>query len=133
MSMVVIGAEHKYAKAIVKYSKALELSPTNVKLLANRAFAHLKLENYGSAVEDSSKAIELDATFIKVFNFFPLSPTHTCRYPLLIHSIHHVSPSRLTTGEAHHTLPWASSVRRSETFARCVVATFNLKQHCTSW
>ena len=60
-------AEHKYAKAVVVYSKALELAPTNVKLLSNRAFAHLKLENYGSAVEDSSKAIDLDPTFIKVF------------------------------------------------------------------
>jgi Flp pilus assembly protein TadD len=35
-------AEHKYAKAVVVYSKALELAPTNVKLLSNRAFAHLR-------------------------------------------------------------------------------------------
>ena len=70
-------AEHKYAKAVVVYSKAIELAPTNVKLLSNRAFAHLKLENYGSAVEDSSKAIDLDPAFIKVcmtppsFSFSP--------------------------------------------------------------
>jgi len=59
--------EHKYAKAVVTYSKALELTPANAILLANRAFAHLKLENYGSAIEDSSKAIELDASYIKAY------------------------------------------------------------------
>jgi serine/threonine-protein phosphatase 5 len=50
----------------VTYSKALELSPSNAILLANRAFAHLKLENYGSSVEDSSKAIDVDSHYIKV-------------------------------------------------------------------
>ena len=59
-------AEHKYATAVVTYSKALELSPANAVLLSNRAFAHLKLENYGSAVEDSSKAIVIDPKYIKV-------------------------------------------------------------------
>ena len=74
-------AEHKYAKAVVVYSKSLDLSPTNVKVLSNRAFAHLKLENYGSAVEDSSKAIELDPAFIKVRHrpklFVPHARTRT--------------------------------------------------------
>lgn len=30
------------------------------------AAAHIKLESYGSAIEDATKAIELDPTYVKV-------------------------------------------------------------------
>lgn len=33
----------------------------------NRAFAHLKLENYGYAIQDAEAALELDQTFIKAY------------------------------------------------------------------
>lgn len=33
---------------------------------ANRAFAHTKLEEYGSAISDATKAIELDPRYSKV-------------------------------------------------------------------
>eukprot|EP00982_Pelagococcus_subviridis_P015959 31440-Pelagococcus_subviridis.AAC.19 len=52
--------QRKYAKAVVAYSKALQVSPTSAVLLANRALAHLHLENYASAFDDSSLAIRLD-------------------------------------------------------------------------
>ena len=52
--------DSKYAKAVEAYSRALEVSPNNAILLSNRAFAHVRLENYGSAIEDASKAIESD-------------------------------------------------------------------------
>lgn len=32
---------------------------------ANRAFAHIKLENYGFAIEDSTKAVNKDPTYPK--------------------------------------------------------------------
>ena len=35
-------------------------------LYSNRSFAHLRLEEYGSAVADASKAIELDPRYVKV-------------------------------------------------------------------
>ena len=35
-------------------------------LLANRAFAHIKLENYGSALEDSTVAIQYSPNYAKV-------------------------------------------------------------------
>jgi serine/threonine-protein phosphatase 5 len=34
-------------------------------ILCNRAFAHIKLEEYGSAVEDAGTAIELDPAYVK--------------------------------------------------------------------
>ena len=48
------------------YSKALQVSPTSAVLLANRALAHLHLENYASAFDDSSLAIRLDPGYVKV-------------------------------------------------------------------
>jgi len=45
------------------------LSPAATKLLiicnSNRANCHLKLENFGSAISDTTKCVELDSTFVK--------------------------------------------------------------------
>ena len=48
------------------YSKAIDLNPTSAVYFANRAFAHIKLENYGAAVADATSAINLDPKYIKV-------------------------------------------------------------------
>lgn len=81
--------ERNYVKALAAYTEAIDLSesegsteddlecldsmdgvtpPTNPSLqiyFANRAFCHIKLENYGSAIVDSTKAIEAKEDFPK--------------------------------------------------------------------
>lgn len=57
--------EHHFAHAVELYSRAIEVTPGNAILWANRAFAHTKLEEYALAVTDASKAVELDPTYIK--------------------------------------------------------------------
>lgn len=54
-------------KAIELYTEAIDLYPDDHTYHANRAFAHIKLENFGSAIMDASTAIDLDPTFIKGF------------------------------------------------------------------
>ena len=49
----------KYEEAIALYTQAIDVHPTSV-LFANRAFANIKLENYGAALLDSDEAITLD-------------------------------------------------------------------------
>lgn len=39
--------ENHFVDAIDFYSKAIDLNPRNHILFANRAFCHIKLENYG--------------------------------------------------------------------------------------
>ncbi|KAJ3693881.1 hypothetical protein LUZ60_009361 [Juncus effusus] len=56
---------NKFAQAIELYSEAIELNESNAVYWANRAFAHTKLEEYGSAVLDATKAIELDPKYSK--------------------------------------------------------------------
>eukprot|EP00736_Rhodelphis_marinus_P009063 Rmarinus@m.1969 len=58
--------QNKINLACDQYSQAIELCPTAA-LYSNRAFCHIKLELYGAALEDASKAIELDPAFIKAY------------------------------------------------------------------
>lgn len=56
---------NKFSQAIDLYSQAIELNSSNAVYWANRAFAHTKLEEYGSAVQDATKAIEVDPKYTK--------------------------------------------------------------------
>lgn len=57
---------HKYSQAIDLYTQAIEINSKNAVYWANRAFAHIKLEEYGSAIQDASTAIEVDPKYSKV-------------------------------------------------------------------
>ena len=65
MFLTLYSAEHKYAQAIELYTQAIDLNNQNAIYWANRAFAHTKLEEYGSAVQDASEAIEIDPKYSK--------------------------------------------------------------------
>ena len=54
-------------QAIELYSKAIELNPTNAVYYANRSISHLRLENYGYALADASRAIETDKSYLKAY------------------------------------------------------------------
>lgn len=47
----------KYAKAAEKYSEAIALHPTAI-FYSNRAQALIKLESYGSAIQDANEALK---------------------------------------------------------------------------
>ncbi|KAK6157520.1 hypothetical protein DH2020_011768 [Rehmannia glutinosa] len=56
---------HKYSQAIDLYTQAIEANEDNAVYWANRAFAHTKLEEYGSAIQDATRAIEIDPKYSK--------------------------------------------------------------------
>ncbi|XP_078429248.1 protein phosphatase 5.2 [Wolffia australiana] len=56
---------HKFFQAVDLYSQAIELNGLNAVYWANRAFAHSKLEEYGSAIQDATKAIDIDPKYSK--------------------------------------------------------------------
>ena len=62
-------AEHQFAEAVEGYTRAIELTPSNAVYYANRAAAHIHLENFGCALSDASRAIELDPKYTKVSTF----------------------------------------------------------------
>ena len=57
--------EHLYSQALSFYSDALKLKNDPI-ILCNRALVHLKCENFGSALADSSAAIVLNPQNAKV-------------------------------------------------------------------
>ncbi|KAM7465095.1 hypothetical protein LguiB_012657 [Lonicera macranthoides] len=59
------GRSHKYSQAINLYTQAIEVYNENAVYWANHSFTHTKLEEYGSAVEDASRAVEIDPDYSK--------------------------------------------------------------------
>ncbi|KAI3419587.1 uncharacterized protein J3R85_013095 [Psidium guajava] len=53
--------------AVDLYSQAIELSPNNAELFADRAQANLKLRNFTEAVADANKAIQIDPNLSKAY------------------------------------------------------------------
>ncbi|WBW74576.1 serine/threonine protein phosphatase with TPR repeat [Schizosaccharomyces osmophilus] len=54
-------------KAVELYSEAIKLDSQNAILYSNRSFAYFKLEDYGLAIIDATKAIEIDPNFAKAY------------------------------------------------------------------
>ncbi|KAL6450639.1 PPT1 Serine/threonine-protein phosphatase T [Candida maltosa Xu316] len=59
--------DHKFDEAIQAYTDAIELDPNNAIFYSNRAQVHIKLENYGFAIQDCDKAIAIDPNFLKAY------------------------------------------------------------------
>ncbi|KAJ0488125.1 putative protein-serine/threonine phosphatase [Helianthus annuus] len=59
---------NKFSQAIDLYTKAIELNGQNYVYWANRAFSHTKLEEYGSAIQDASRAIDIDPKYSKGYS-----------------------------------------------------------------
>lgn len=60
-------AEKHYLKAIDGYNRAIELNPLNHIYWSNRAFAHIRIEEFGAAIQDATEAIELDPRYAKAY------------------------------------------------------------------
>jgi len=57
--------KHNYMEAIFLYTQAIELNPTNAIYYSNRSICRTKVENFGLALTDAEKAIELDPEYVK--------------------------------------------------------------------
>jgi len=53
--------------AVNGYSKAIEHDANNPVYWSNRAFAHIRLDEFGAAIGDSTRAIELDRQYAKAY------------------------------------------------------------------
>ncbi|XP_055349067.1 serine/threonine-protein phosphatase 5-like [Paramacrobiotus metropolitanus] len=54
-----------YEQAVELYSQAIDWNPSVAAYYANRSFAYLRFELFGSALEDASKAVKLDPKYLK--------------------------------------------------------------------
>ncbi|RJE22608.1 serine threonine-protein phosphatase [Aspergillus sclerotialis] len=60
-------AEHEWPTAVEFYTQAIAKYDHEPSFFSNRAQAHIKLESYGFAVADATKALELDSSYIKAY------------------------------------------------------------------
>ncbi|VDQ10923.1 unnamed protein product [Trichobilharzia regenti] len=60
----------EYDKAIDAYTKAIEIQESAV-YLSNRSLAYLRIECFGYALDDASRAIALDSSYVKVIRVAP--------------------------------------------------------------
>lgn len=62
--------DNKLVQAVDSFTKAIDLKVETTKnaiYLSNRAFIQIKLENFGLALADANKAIEIDKTYAKAY------------------------------------------------------------------
>lgn len=109
----------KFQAAIDFYSQALEIEPSAV-LYCNRSFAHLKLENYGSAESDASAAIELEANFIK--GYFRRGSAHYAmgKYSLAVKDIKAVVRIMPNDKVAREKLKLVTKADKEEKFRKAI-------------
>lgn len=60
-------AQHDWPSAIDFYTQAIDMNDQDPSFFCNRAQANIKLEAYGYAIADATKAIELDEGYIKAY------------------------------------------------------------------
>eukprot|EP00842_Homolaphlyctis_polyrhiza_P006647 jgi/Hompol1/6984/HPOL_005147-RA len=60
-------ASKKFDEAITQYTLAISYNPTVAAYYANRAFAYIRTELYGAAVNDASDAIKIDPNYVKAY------------------------------------------------------------------
>ena len=59
-------SEEDYNQAITYYTQAIEINSDSAPYYGNRSFAYLRTECFGYALQDASKALQLDPKYIKV-------------------------------------------------------------------
>lgn len=61
-------AQGKFDEAIWSYTLAIEIYPVDPASYSNRAMVNLKLENYDAVIEDATKALDIDADYVKAYH-----------------------------------------------------------------
>jgi tetratricopeptide (TPR) repeat protein len=78
----------KYTDAIDMYTRAIEQEPSAT-VYCNRAFCHIKLENFGSAIMDADETLKIDPRCVRASERVRVRGGHAVRSPF---------PSRVSAG-----------------------------------
>jgi serine/threonine-protein phosphatase 5 len=111
-----------FLPAIKLYSEALEYTPTNAILLANRAQAYIKVENYGLAISDATAAIEHDPSYAKGYYrrasaYFALN-----KYKLARKDFRRVCQLKPKDRDARAKLAGCEKAVKEEAFSKAIVS-----------
>lgn len=84
-------SEQNYNGAIDLYTKAIKKNWKNAVYFANRSISNLRLENFGYALSDASRAIELDKAYTKAYYRRAAAHMSLGKYKLALKDFEYVS------------------------------------------
>nr|CAG4646933.1 EOG090X03S1 [Megafenestra aurita]SVE92305.1 EOG090X03S1 [Megafenestra aurita] len=112
--------KQNYVKAITLYSDAIKCNPTSAVLYANRSFAYLRTECFGYALEDASKAISLDKTYVKAYYRRAASNMALGKAKLALKDYETVFKARPNDKDAKLKFNECSKIVRQQAFERAI-------------
>mmetsp|Transcript_9265 Transcript_9265/g.14839 ORF Transcript_9265/g.14839 Transcript_9265/m.14839 type:complete len:502 (-) Transcript_9265:221-1726(-) len=112
--------DHKYNEAIGCYSKAIEADGANPVFYSNRSICHIHLENFGLAIADAKKGIEINSKYIK--SYFRLGTAHAGlgKYKLAMGDFKQVLKIKPKDKKALKSLKECQKAWREEQFAKAI-------------
>jgi serine/threonine-protein phosphatase 5 len=117
----------KYDKAIELYSKAIELNPHNAVLYANRSITYLRTECFGYALKDSSKAIEVDKTYLKGYYRRASAYMALGKYKLALKDYEGITKARPTDKDAKLKFTECKKIVQQIAFKKAIAVDENKK------
>lgn len=69
--------EGRFEEAVLHYTQAIKLEPTNFSLYSNRSYAFLKMRQYYHAMEDAKETIRISPNWAKVRPHISLNNSHS--------------------------------------------------------
>lgn len=94
-------SEQNYNGAIDLYTQAIKKNWKNAVYFANRSISNLRLENFGYALNDASKAIELDKAYTKAYYRRAAAHMSLGKYKLALKDFEYVSISTIKYFKRH--------------------------------
>jgi len=112
--------DKKYEDAVRLYTSAIELNSKSAVYFANRSFANLRLENFGYALEDATKAISLDKKYIK--GYYRRASAHMSlgKFKLALRDFEAVKKARPSDKDAQFKFLECSKIVKQKAFERAI-------------
>nr|CAG4643841.1 EOG090X03S1 [Lepidurus arcticus] len=109
-----------YNEAINFYSKAIECNPASAVYFANRSFAYVRCECFGYALQDASKAIELDKSYVKGYYRRAAAYMALGKYKLALKDYEAVSKARPNDKDARLKYTECNKIVKKEAFEKAI-------------
>lgn len=109
-----------YFNAILLYSEAIALDGTQAALYSNRSIAHLRLENFGYALSDATKAIECDPNYVKGYYRRAVSYMALGKYKEAVKDFEHILQISPAGKETRLRLNECKKLLRKKAFEKAI-------------
>jgi len=117
--------DEKYQQAVDLYTQAIDLNPLNAVYWANRSIANLRMENFGYALSDATKAIAADAKYLKAYYRRAASYMALGKYKLALKDYERVYKVRPNDADAKKKFTECKKITTQMAFAKAIAVEEN--------